>query len=118
MLNRLSRPIYYCYRLQPQDEGYTEGMELFRAPVKRWLNIRSISGEAVLLSGGELTEQRLVAKFSANRPDKYNENDRLLIGKEPSTEFDPIDPGANYRVTSVSLGHNVTEIIMERLVSE
>ena len=115
MLDRLNRPIYYCYRLQPQDEGYQEGIETFSPPVKRYLHYRSISGEAVLLAGGELSEKRLVSKVSSFSADKYFENDRLFINKSPPGEFDPIDPGANYRIVSVSVNPNVTEIIFEQM---
>ena len=116
MLNRLSQSVYYCRRLEAQDEGFEENLEAFAPPVKRWMNIRSVSGEAVLLSGGELTEQRIVAKIYG--PHCYHENDRLFVGKSLPAEFDPIAPNANYRIVSVSINHQITELIMEKLVGE
>ena len=116
MLNRLNRTIYYCYRLHPDDEGYLEGVEQFREPEKRMLHFRSVSGEAILLSGGEISEKRIVAKTSSYSKEKYFENDRLYIGINPPETFDPLDPRANYRIISVSVNPNVQEIVMERMV--
>lgn len=118
MLSRLKMRVQYCYRLQSQDDGYTEGMNLFLPPVTRRLNVLPISGETTLASGGELTEQYLKARLPTNSPEKYFEKDQLYIHKEPPTEFDPADPQCNFEVQSSLPGHNVTELILKRLVSE
>lgn len=116
MLNRLNRPVYYSKRIQSGEENYQEGIETFAAPIKRFLHFRSISGEAVLLTGGELSEKRLVSRISSFSKDKYFENDRLYIGIDIPSEFDPVDPKANYRVVSVSTNPNITEIVFEKMV--
>lgn len=118
MLSRLRQKVLYCYRLQPRDEGYQEGVNLFQPPVARWLNVLPISGETTLASGGELKEQYLKARLPANCPEKYFEKDRLYIRKEPPAEFDPADPQCDFEVQSSLPGHNVTELILKRLVSE
>ncbi len=118
MLNRFNRQVYYCRRLTPEDEGYQEGIDLFELPVLRRLNVRSVSGEAVLVSGGELSQKTLVAKLPVKNPDVYYENDRLFVYASPpdTDSFDPADPKADYRITSVLQGFNVVEIILERMV--
>lgn len=118
MLNRLKMRVQYCRRLQPQDEGYMEGMNLFYPPVTRWLNVLPISGETTLASGGELTEQYLKARLPAGNPEKYFEKDQLYIRKNPPAEFDPADPQCDFEVRSSLPGHNVTELILKRLVNE
>lgn len=118
MLNRFNRQVYYCRRLAPGDEAYQEGVDLFEAPVLRRLNVRPVSGEAVLVSGGELSQKTLVAKLPIKSLDVYYENDRLFVYASPpdNSAFDPADPKADYRVTSVLQGFSVIEIILERMV--
>lgn len=116
MLNSLKQPIYYCRRLQPQDEEYIEGITTFFAPKKRWLNIKTIDSEAVLLSGGEANQSTLIAKISNMNPDTYFENDQVFVDSIPPENFDPNDTKANYRITSVKKSHRVTEIIMKKMI--
>lgn len=117
MIERFSYILWYFRRLVPGDSGYQEGFESFAPPVKRRLNFRAISNEALLLSGGEFNAERLVAKQGVGSEDKYFPNDRVYIGTDdPSVGFDSLSPRANYRVTSVGRGHRVVEIIMERMV--
>lgn len=117
MIERFMYTLWYFRRLLPGETGYKEGLEIFAPPEKRRLNFRAISNEALLLSGGEFKEERLVGKQPVGSKEKYSENDRVYIGTEALPEkFDPVSPNANYRVTSVGKGHRVTEIIMERMV--
>lgn len=117
MIEKFMYTLWYFRRLQPGDTGYREGVEMFAPPEKRRLNFRAISNEALLLSGGEFKEERLVGKQPIGSKDVYVPNDRVYIGAEdPSEKFSPIAPKANYRVTSVGAGHRVVEIIMERMV--
>lgn len=117
MLNRLRRRVLYCYRLRPQDAGYQEGLNTFSSPVERWLNGLPVSGETTLASGGELSEQYLKVRLPANSPDRYYEKDQLYVYKAVPDEFDPLDPQADFEVQSSLPGHNVTELILKRLVS-
>ena len=117
MIERFMYTLWYFRRLLPGDSGYQEGLETFAPPEKRKLNFRAISNEALLLSGGEFQEERIVGKQPVGAKEKFFDNDRVYIGGEdPSAGFDPVSPKANYRVTSVGKGHRVTEIIMERMV--
>lgn len=119
MLNRWNRVVYHCRRLLPGEEGYLDGTELFEVPTLRRLNVRPVSGEAVLVSSGELTKQQLVARLPARSLDEYRENDRLFVYKafDYANTYDPAAPGADYRVVSVLRSFYVTEIILERLVT-
>lgn len=117
MIERFLYTLWYFRRLRPGDPGYQEGLETFSPPEKRRLNFRAISNEALLLSGGEFQEERIVGKQGIGSKDKYFDNDRVYIGPEdPGVDFDPVSPRANYRVTSVGRGHRIVEIIMERMV--
>lgn len=116
MLERLKKPISYCRRLKPGDDGYLDGIESFAPPVKRLLNYRSISGEALLLSGGEVKTETLSARMPVGDPDAYREGDRAFIKAQASGDFDPVDPGCDFRVASVREAHGIREILFERLV--
>lgn len=116
MLNRLKRKIGYCYRLHIDDDGYVDGVETFRSPVFRWLNVLPVSGEMMLANGGELSSRYMKARIPKNHPDSYFEGDRVYIDQAIEPEFDPISPNANYVIRSVLPGHSVTEILFERLV--
>ncbi len=118
MLNRFNRQVYYCRRLSPQDEGYQEGVDLFGSPVPRRRNVRPVSAEAVLVSGGELSQKTLVARLPVKSLDTYHENDRVFVYASPPEpgSFDPADPKTDYRVTGVLQGFHVVEIILERMV--
>jgi hypothetical protein len=113
MLERNKKPLYYCHRLNPGDEGYTEGFELFATPVVRYLNFKSLSGEAMLTTGGEVNKKDLVAKLYSGEP-QYFENDRCYVYKIPPVEFDPFCSDADYRVTAILPAKNVVEVIFER----
>lgn len=118
MMNRLKRPVGYCRRLTPEDAGYQDGVELFAPPEIRWLNLLPISGELMLVSGGSLNTQFLKAKLPAWMPEVYQEGDRCYVHKEAPAEFAPEEPGCDYVVRSVLQGHSVTELMLEKMVSE
>lgn len=116
MLERNKKLLYYCRRLTPSDAGYQEGMELFAAPVLRYLNYKSLSGEATLETVGEVNSKNLIAKqFSGG--DTYTENDRCYIDKKPPEPYDPLCADANYKITSVLPHHWTEEIVLERLTA-
>lgn len=118
MLNRYNRLVYLCQRLGPEEDGYQEGIDLFHPPVSKRLNLRSVSGEAILVSGGELAEKTLIARMPEHMTKDFRENDRVFVHKTPSAEeeFDPAAPGGDYRVVSVLPGFQLTEIILERVI--
>jgi hypothetical protein len=108
MLERNKKPLYYCERFIQDD------VEQFKAPVKRYLNFKSISGEAMLTTGGEVNTKDLVGKLYSGEP-QYIENDRCYVYKTPPTEFDPLCSDADYRVKAVLPAKNVVEVVLERL---
>ena len=107
MLERNKKPLYYCERYIEND------VELFRPPVVRYLNFKSISGEAMLTTGGEVNKKDLVGKIYVGEP-QYFENDRCYIYKTPPEIFDPLCSDADYRVTAVLPVKNVVEVLLER----
>lgn len=117
MLESKKTPIWYCRRLTPSDPDYVEGFDLFALPVKRRINLRSLNGELLLTTGGEINRKNLVAKLYAREPE-YREGDRCYIYAPLPEEPNIMCEGADYRVTSVLPDHGVTEVIFERLVTE
>ena len=107
------RPVWYCRRLMPGDEGYNDGMELFAAPVLRYLNFRAMSGEAMLQTIGEVNTKNLIAKQLIGG-DEYRENDRCYINVTPPDPADPLCANADYRVSSALPHHRTEEIVFER----
>lgn len=117
MLDRYKMPIWYCQRIRPADEGYIDdNVERFREPVQRYLNLHPISGETMLVSGGELHVQVISIRLPKGHPDKYFEGDRMFVYNSPSGEFDPIEPGCDYRIISVLPMHSFVEILAQKLV--
>lgn len=115
MLERNKKPIYYCRRLMPGDVGYVEEMELFAEPVLRYLNYKSVSGEATLETVGEVNGKNLIAKKVAGG-DTYTENDRCYVNMKPPEEYDAFCHGADYRVASVLPVNRTVEVILEKVV--
>lgn len=113
MLNRLNRSLYHCARLKHGDAGYVEGMELFAEPVKRMVDYLPISGETTLATAGEINRKYYKARM---KKCPFAELDRCYIYIKPPIEHDPMCTSADYRVLSVLPGHNVIEVIFERLV--
>lgn len=116
MLERNKKPLYYCRRLTPSDVGYVDGMETFEAPVLRYLNYKSLSGEMMLETIGEVNSKNLVAKMPLGG-DTYTEGDRCYVYAKPPDMADPLCADADYKVKSVLPGTMVTEIILERMAS-
>lgn len=116
MLNRLKRAVYYCRRIQPGEEGYLDGISLFRPPELRIINLLPVGGETILASGGELSEHYLKARLPTKSQDQYYERDLIFVYLPAPKSFDPADPGADYTVKSVLPGHGVTELILQELV--
>lgn len=116
MLNRYKLPIWYCCRLQPTDEGYVKDIERFREPIQRYLNLNPISGELMLMSGGELNVQTITIRLPKGHPDKYFEGDRMFVYRKPEGQFNPIEPGCDYKILSVLPMHTFTEILARKLV--
>lgn len=116
MLERNKKPLYYCRRLTPSDSGYVDGMETFAAPVLRYLNYKSLSGEMMLETIGEVNSKNLVAKMPLGG-DTYTEGDRCYVYVKPPETADPLCTDADYRVSSVLPGTMVTEIILERMAA-
>ena len=117
MLNRFKPIVWYCKRLTEGDEGYeNDGVDRFSAPIQRFLNYRYLSSELALASGGEINSGILTARQLRGHPDKYYEGDLLYVDKEPENSFDPIEPGANYRITSVMPNHNIMTILAEKKI--
>lgn len=91
-------------------------MEAFAAPVLRYLNYKSLSGEMMLETIGEVNSKNLVAKMPLGG-DTYTEGDRCYVYVNPPETADPLCTDADYRVSSVLPGTAVTEIILERMAS-
>ena len=114
MLERNKKPLYYCRRLIPSDADYVDGMETFAAPVLRYLNYKSFSGEMMLETIGEINSKNLVAKMPLGG-DAYTEGDRCYVYAKPPDTVDSLCTDADYRVSSVLPGTAVTEIVLERM---
>lgn len=114
MLQRLKRCIYHCHRLREGENGYQREFDLFCNPVPRWINIRGVSGELSLATGGELNTKNLIAKVVGVCP--YQEGDRCYIDVRPPREHDAMCNTADYKVVSVLRVHNVSEVVFERTV--
>lgn len=114
MLERNKKPLYYCRRLKEGDAGFQEGMELFAVPVLRYLNFKSLSGEAALETVGEVNSKNLIAK-QLTGGDAYTENDRCYIEKEPPDPYDSFCNDADFKVVSVLPVNRTEEIVFERM---
>ena len=114
MLERNKKPLYYCRRLTSGDTGYVDGTETFAAPVLRYLNYKSLSGEMMLETIGEVNSKNLVAKMP-HGGDTYTEGDRCYVIVKPPDKADQLCTDADYRVLSVLPGTAVTEIVLERM---
>jgi hypothetical protein len=117
MLERNKKPLYYCRRLTPDDEGYQENMETFEAPVIRYLNFRTLDAEMMLQTVGEVNTKNLIAKQLIGG-DPYVEGDRCYVYVDPPETSDPLCAGADFKVSSVLPMHRVEEIVFERMASE
>lgn len=114
MLQRLKRCIFHCHRIREGEDGFQRGFDLFRKPVPRRLNIRSVSGELSLVTGGELNNRNLIAKIRGPCP--YQEGDRCYINARPPREHDAMCNTADYKIVSVLRGHDVSEVIFEKVM--
>lgn len=117
MLERNKKPIYHCRRLTPADPEFVEGMELFAPPVLRYLNYKSVSGEATLETVGEVNSKNLIAKLLYGG-ETYTENDRCYVNVKPPVEHDMFCNDADYRVSSVLPVNRVVEVILEKVMTE
>lgn len=116
MLERNKKPLYYCRRLTPADTDYVDGMETFFPAVLRYLNYKSLSGEMMLETIGEVNSKNLIAKMPLGG-DTYTEGDRCYINVEPPETADPLCADADYRVISASRGSRTAEIVFERMAA-
>lgn len=114
MIERLKSKVFYCRRHSPLDEGYVEGVETFAAPVVRFLNLRDLSGEAMLVTAGEIKTGTLICKTY----DEYAEKSRLYITKEPPAEFDGMCTDADYTVVSADVANRPKTVVLQRLVAD
>lgn len=108
MLERNKKPLYYCRRLTHDETG-----ETFAAPVLRYLNYKSLSGEMTLETIGEVNSKNLIAKMPIGG-DTYTEGDRCYVYAKPPETADPVCADADYKVTSVLPGTMMAEIVFER----
>lgn len=113
MLERNKKPLYYCRRLTFTDAGYDESNETFAAPVKRYLNFKSLSGETSLETAGEVNSKNLIAKLPAET-DEYTEKSRCYIYAAPPATVDPLCSDADYTIKSVLPINHTVEIVLER----
>lgn len=116
MLERNKKPLYYCRRLTPADADYVDGMETFAPAVLRYLNYKSLSGEMMLETIGEVNSKNLIAKMPLGS-DTYTEGDRCYVYVKPPETADPLCTDTDYRISSVLPGTAVAEIIFERMAS-
>jgi len=114
MLERNKKPLYYCRRLTAADADYQDGLDLFAAPVKRYLNYKSLSGETSLETIGEVNTKNLIAKLPAGT-DEYVETARCYVYKTLPAEFDTFCNDADYKITSVLPINHTVEIVFERM---
>jgi hypothetical protein len=114
MLERNKKPIYYCRRLTPSDSGYVDGVETFEAPVLRYLNFKSLSGETTLETVGEVNNTNLIAKHIISS-ETYTEGDRCYVNVKPPEPYDPLCNNADYKVKSVLPVNRTEEIVFERM---
>lgn len=114
MLQRLKRCIFHCHRIREGEDGYQRGLDLFCKPISRMINIRGVSGELSLVTGGELNTKNLIAKVAGPCP--YQEGDRCYIDVRPPKEHDVMCNSADYKVVSVLRVHNVSEVVFEKTV--
>ena len=111
------RCIYLCRRIKVGEDGYREGFDFYRAPIKKWISVRPVSGEAVLAAGGEFSKGSLIVKIPIAQND-FSENDRCYIYTSPSNEYDKMCKSADYRVVGITLTQSFAEIILERAVKD
>ena len=109
--------MFYSHRIRPGEEGYTEVAPTYLPPVERFLNIYPISGELLLLSGGDLTRKTLRAQLPTGSKDEYIEGDLLFVENVPDEDQSPTDPNADYCVQTVLEGHSYTEILLEKRIA-
>jgi len=116
MLEMLKSPVYLYKRIQEGEEGFEPGIEKFKEPEKFMLHFKPMSGESLILTGGEMSKKKVVAKLSSTYKDTFHEQDRLLLNGEPKDVFDDLNPFADFRIISVSTHYRVTEVIAEQIV--
>lgn len=115
MKQQLKKKVYHCHRVKEGESGFVAGFDKYLPPIEKWLSIRSVSGEAILVTGGELNNRNLICKLPSAIND-FSENDRCYIGVIPPQKYDFMCNGADYRVVSVLTSFGFTEIIFERVV--
>ncbi|HEX3038154.1 MAG TPA: hypothetical protein VHO94_04075 [Oscillospiraceae bacterium] len=114
MLERNKKPLYYCRRLKEGDAGYIDnGTEQFAAPILRYLNFKSLSGEVTLETVGEVNSKNLVGKLLSGG-DTYTEMDRCYVDVKPPDPYDPLCSDADYHIVSVLPINRTIEIVLGR----
>lgn len=106
-----------CKRLKLGEDGYREGFDFYREPIKIWLSIRPVSGEALLAAGGELSHGTLIGKIPVSQND-FSENDRCYIYTAAPETHDKMCKTADYRVTGITSTQRIAEIMFERVVKD
>lgn len=111
------REIYHCRRLRRGETGFCEGCTLYTPPVQKRMALRAVSAETMLLTGGELSVKRLVAKLPT-AANTFCEGDKCYVFAPLPKEADAMCKTADFKVISVQSAHTFTEIILESVVKK